>query len=125
MALYVCSDSGQGICRKSILKGRETRMRHPSIKTLTRAFGPEKAKAIRAIMAGPLETEQGNRMERIDIVLGTHGVEYIERGSNERSPAFYYCNTGDTYNVTVLRFPLTGLFRVGCWGDIVERGNYQ
>jgi hypothetical protein len=54
--------------------------------------------------------------------LGTFGVEYINKGSNRRSPAIDYLNTGDTYAVTLLY--VNGRFRVGCWGDIVERGNY-
>ena len=54
--------------------------------------------------------------------LGTSGVEHIEAGSNHRSPAIDYLNTGDTYDLTIMF--IRGRFRVGCWGDIVERGNY-
>jgi hypothetical protein len=64
-----------------------------------------------------------SRMAAIDTVLGTFGVEYVAAGHNSKSPAFSYCNTGDTYDVTVLK--VRGHFRVGCWGDIVERGNYD
>lgn len=55
--------------------------------------------------------------------IGTFGVEYIERGSNQKSPAIDYLNAGDTYDETLMR--VRGRFCVGCWGDIVERGNYQ
>lgn len=55
--------------------------------------------------------------------LGTFGVEYIQAGQGERSPAIDYLNAGDTYSDTVLYY--NGRFQVGCWGDIVERGNYE
>lgn len=55
--------------------------------------------------------------------LGTFGVEHIDAGTNARSPAIDYLNTGDSYDLTLLY--IRGRFRVGCWGDIVERGNYQ
>ena len=54
--------------------------------------------------------------------LGTFGVEYIQKGSNRLSPAITYLNTGDTYELTILY--VNGQFRVGCWGNYVERGNY-
>jgi hypothetical protein len=62
-------------------------------------------------------------MQRIDAILRTFGVEYVAAGRNAKSPAFYYCNAGETYATTVLK--VAGKFRVGCWGDIVERGNYE
>ena len=52
----------------------------------------------------------------------TFGVEHIPHGSNQRSPAIDYLNAGDTYDLTLLY--VRGQFRAGCWGDIVERGNY-
>jgi hypothetical protein len=55
--------------------------------------------------------------------LGTFGVEYIPAGRGARSPEVTYLNTGDTYELTILY--IRGRFRVGCWGDIVERGNYN
>lgn len=55
--------------------------------------------------------------------LGTFGVEYIPQGHNRRSPEIEYLNAGDTYAATLLY--VNGRFRVGCWGDIVERGNYD
>lgn len=102
-------------------------MRNPSVKTLTTYLGitEEKAKKIRSILTGPpLPT---TRLEAIDEVLGTFGVEYIQRGRNQKSPAIDYCNTGDPYKPTVMKvYGLNGAyFTVGCWGDIVERGNYD
>lgn len=92
----------------------------PSVKTLAAAFGVEKARAIRAVFD---DSSSCNVLERIDVILGTHGVEYIPQGHNQRSPSIEYCNTGDPYITTVMR--VGGVYRVGCWGDIVERGNYD
>lgn len=101
-------------------------MRLPSVKTLTQIkdVTPEMAKQVRAIMAGPGKDEQGRtRMQRIDAIIGTYGVEYTAPGHNTKSPAITYCNAGDTYATTILK--VNGRFRVGCWGDIVERGDYD
>jgi hypothetical protein len=59
-----------------------------------------------------------------DEILGTCGVEYIPAGRNAKSPAIEYCNAGDTYAATLMYVSGKG-YRVGCWGDIVERGNYD
>jgi hypothetical protein len=61
-------------------------------------------------------------MSMADELCGTYGVEYIE-GNGEKSPSFEYLNAGDTYATTLLL--IDGRFKVGCWGDIVERGNYE
>jgi len=55
--------------------------------------------------------------------LGTFGVEHIAAGSNLRSPAIDYLNAGDSYELTLMY--VRGKFRVGCCGDIVDRGNYK
>lgn len=55
--------------------------------------------------------------------LGTFGVEGMPEGNNQRSPAFDYLNTGDSYELTIMY--VRGRFQIGCWGDIVERGNYN
>ena len=100
-------------------------MSYPSIKTLMQIkdVTREDAKKIRAIMQGSGKVNGETRMERIDTILHTCGVEYIPAGRNLKSPAIYYCNGGDTYDTTILK--VNGQFRVGCWGDIVERGNYE
>ena len=53
-----------------------------------------------------------------------YGVEGVSAGHNAKSPAFDYVNQGDTYATTLLWIAGRG-YRVGCWGDIVERGNYD
>jgi hypothetical protein len=62
-------------------------------------------------------------MGRICEIIDAYGVEYIPQGKNKRSPAITYVNMGDTYDWTVLM--VNGRFRIGAWGDIVERGNYE
>ena len=62
------------------------------------------------------------KMYAIDELFESYGVEYIGKGYSQKSPAIEYCNSGDGYNPTVML--VNGRFRVGCWADIVERGNY-
>jgi len=64
-----------------------------------------------------------NTMEKINTIMDSNGVECIPPGHNSRSPEILYINEGDSYMTTVLF--VGGRFRLGCWGDIVERGNYD
>src|SRR3954467_973605 len=102
-------------------------MNYPSVKAINAAFSQwlkrGDATRIRRIMQGPRLVDNLTRMQRIDRVLGTHGVETVARGHNGRSPAFAYCNAGDTYAVTIIK--VNGRFRIGTYGDIVERGHYD
>jgi len=100
-------------------------MGYPSVKKLMEIKDVTRTDAlkIRAIMQGPHRVNGETRMERIDAILQTFGVEYIPEGHNSKSPAIHYCNCGDTHDWTVLK--VNGQFRVGCWGDIVERGHYD
>lgn len=70
-----------------------------------------------------------DRLEVINALLGLHGVEAI-RG--ERQNGYWgdivatYCNTGDTYALTVLHVRgsfrgAPGKFIVSSWGDWVEK----
>lgn len=59
-----------------------------------------------------------------DYIRKACGVEHIDRGRNSKSPAIDYVNCGDTY-ITTLMFVHGRGFVVGCWGDIVERGDYE
>ena len=68
----------------------------------------------------PLQTV---KLTAADSILRTFGVEYISRGRGAKSPSIEYCNTGDTYASTLMW--TRGRYIVGCWGDIVERGNYD
>jgi len=63
------------------------------------------------------------KMSMLNDLLETYGVEYTPKGKNEKSPAIEYCNAGDPYTPTLMF--IRGNYVVGCWGDIVERGNYD
>lgn len=104
--------------------------RIPSVTAMEkRGFSREQSEKMRALMESFHEKNRrgGIRpvitMEKINAIIGGHGVEHIQRGHNARSPAIDYVNMGDTYDNTVMF--VSGRFIVGCWGDIVERGNYD
>lgn len=120
-------------------------MNLPSIKTL-KTITPDRAKELRSVLEitkrSDLETLLATgkypatdaytgpcsitkiKLSIADEILGTCGVEYIYAGHNAKSPAIEYCNTGDSYAWTLMYVSGKG-YRVGCWGDIVERGNYD
>lgn len=54
----------------------------------------------------------------------THGcgAEFIPSGRNRKSPSIEYVNHGYPYKITLMW--TRSRYVVGCWGDIVERGNY-
>lgn len=102
----------------------------PSVKALIAAFPhlTEEAQGERNYGANRIRRAMKHErpehaMGIIDIYLNTHGVEYIPQGHDKRSPAITYCNAGDPYTATILH--VNGRYRIGCWGDIVERGNYD
>lgn len=64
------------------------------------------------------------KLEALNEVLGGYGVEYVPQGNGPNSPAFEYVNFGDSYDTTIVYFPDRAAWRVACWGDIVERGDY-
>jgi hypothetical protein len=119
-------------------------MNYPSIKTIAAGLQIDghTARTIREVLDGTLDpcdvSPQAAAYERqcyhppanyllklyaINELLQAHGVEYVPAGAGRHSPAFEYVNMGDTYTATVLRLT-GGRYRIGCWGDIVERGNY-
>lgn len=68
------------------------------------------------------------RSELLDNLLGTFGVEYLFKGSEglrgdpesmHDSPILTYCNAGDTYALTLLKY--RGRWQVGNWGSIAEK----
>jgi hypothetical protein len=66
-------------------------------------------------------------LSALDEILGTFGVECVEIDKEH----LYYCNTGDTYETTILyhsgslscytRDLKYGEYRIGSWGDVAER----
>ena len=113
----------------------------PSIKTLEAAF-PGKGKTLRRLLTSneavfkheaairlyeqshyPPKTKD-MRMAALDAELEYFGVEYVPHGRNARSRGFLYSNSGDTYNVTIVRFD-DGVYAVTDIGAIIERGRYD
>ena len=56
------------------------------------------------------------RMHAIDCILDTHGVEHFEH----RNKSYLYCNTGDSYALTIMYCIDTGKFTLNSLGNIVE-----
>ena len=101
-------------------------MNLPSVKTLSLiTHSLEDARKVRKILEdvrfGPV-TKALERCEKH--CPRAYGVERIERGKGEKSPRIIYLNSGDPYRATLMYIEGRG-FRVGCWGDIVERGKYE
>jgi len=121
-------------------------MRYPSVKTLNAAF-PGKGLAIRKVLDGRVSPYDypktakwidscynlpkiGERkMAACDEIIGGYGVEAIglPEGSfencQEPDVLIEYVNLGETYATTLLRIVRDGriAYRVGSWGDVVER----
>lgn len=113
----------------------------PSLKVLEATF-PTKGKALRRLLTNiqavrehpaaiarerecwhaPLLSDL--RMHALNAELECFGVEHA-RG-RRAGTSFDYCNTGDSYGVTIIRF-VDGRYRVGDWGTVVERdmSNYD
>jgi hypothetical protein len=111
-------------------------VRLPGIKSLEKVFGgdaPRARELLRASRADLLTTPEGAardrecyrppatedlRMTVLDALADTSGVEAVEtkKGMCE------YLNAGDAYAPTLIFF--NGTYRVGCWGDVVERHGF-
>jgi hypothetical protein len=59
------------------------------------------------------------RMHAIDGILGTFGTEAIW-GRSCTQPVAEYCNTGETYDSTILYDYVNAKYRLTSWGDWVE-----
>jgi len=77
-------------------------------------FFPKTYKWIKSCYNEP--TFQEKVMSAIDEVLETHGVEGFTINEKE---VVEYCNTGDTYALTVVFF--RGKLRATSYGDIIEK----
>lgn len=60
-------------------------------------------------------------LSALDELLGFHGVEAFRDEDCLTQASLSYLNAGDTYAETILFFHDIGAFRLGCWGDVVER----
>lgn len=115
-------------------------MNKPSQKALEKAF-PGKGKIAKLLLTSESAVREHHaaiarerechnspplsdlRMHALNAELGMFGVEYAK--GKGRSRSFEYLNTGDTYATTIIRFENPAQYRIGSWGDIVERGNYD
>lgn len=92
-------------------------MNYPSVKTLTSLLKltKEQAKLIRLAM------ENNKGLAEANSHLNGFGIEQIAlpEGSIRPTIIIDYVNMGDTYRTTLMK--VNGRYRVGCWGDIVER----
>lgn len=113
----------------------------PSYKTLCRLTnndGP-KARVLRNLLEGKIEPRElspacdrwvrqchndPSHVEQVmcaaDEWLGTYGVEAIF-GDSVTEPRFSYCNTGDTYALTLIYDHSKGRYLVSSYGDEIER----
>jgi len=78
---------------------------------------------------GHISHDCAAHLERIDKIIGTHGVEgmLLDRHGNDLSGTCsmdgvkldcQYCNTGDSYGITILY--VNGRLCIGDWGSLVE-----
>jgi hypothetical protein len=105
-------------------------MHLPTVKRMvSMGFNPTEASDIRKLMETfrrnhPLGDVRPNiTLLKISGIMDGCGVEEIQQGHNQRSPAIMYVNMGDTYDTTIMWY--NGGFHVGCWGAIVEQGHYD
>lgn len=86
-------------------------------------------RACRLALRRTVNVPERDRLERINAMLGLHGTEAI-RGDWQNGywcdVVAAYCNTGDTYAVTVMQIRPEwsggrSRFIVSSWGDWVER----
>ena len=92
--------------------------RAPSVAALMTIKDVTRADALAIRNAWHTIKNRGEARAAIDAILRTHGVEYL--GQHKRTGEhIYYCNAGDTYDITVIFAGLSA--RVACWGDIVEK----
>lgn len=92
-------------------------------------YSSDPVKACRLALRRTSNLPENDRLEAIDKLLGTFGVEAI-RGDWQNGYwcdiVAAYCNTGDTYAATVIRVRgdysgWPGRFIVSSMGDFVER----
>lgn len=64
----------------------------------------------------------------VNKIGGWHGVESLydqtEGLDGGKLAHVWYLNAGDTYQATLLFSSESMCFRIGCWGDVAERGRY-
>lgn len=61
-------------------------------------------------------------LENFNTILGFHGIESLYDQNNPalNGHAIYYCNSGDTYNQTIIWIDSENCFYIGDWGSLLE-----
>lgn len=105
-------------------------MRHPSVQRIESVLGLTRADAreIREFMEC-VERFEGadrhwavyNQLSAIERVIGGHGIEGIPNPARTYEDEVSYVNMGDPYTPTVMWDCADERFRVGCWGDLIEK----
>ena len=102
-----------------------------SITNLSDLYAIDPVKACKIALRRTVDIPENDRLEAIDKLLGTCGTEAI-RGDWQNGYwcdiVAAYCNTGDTYNVTVIQVRgdysfSRSRFIVSSWGDWVEKNS--
>lgn len=103
------------------LTANRTNLKRFARDLLGNEYSPEKEKQLIAECLngfvrdyGHISHSHARHLDRIGAILNTHGTEgFIEGGKDVQ-----YCNTGDTYALTVMY--VNGKLKLGDWGSIVE-----
>ncbi len=66
---------------------------------------------------------QDIKLSMANEVMRGYGVEHVQGKGTYRTASFDYVNMGDPYVATLVYHH--GRYKVCCWGDIVEKGNYD
>lgn len=81
--------------------------------------------ALRVCKSSALDPPNAIRaaLNKVDAILGGHGVEYIQSAQDTMYSAqgIEYVNMGDTYAATILFDHARDSFLVDSWGNIVEQ----
>ena len=118
-----------------------TRKYNPSIKTISARLNwlsAEQVKLVRGLIDGSLEPTKISPetkiwvqshyyvptiieqiMHAVDWVIQTNGVEaiYTDHDNSLNNPSALYCNTGETYAMTVIYCYKQEKFLITSWGD--------
>lgn len=108
-----------------VKRDKQTMSNLPSIRTIETRLSVtrETAKSIRRAMESTDSRRVYHVMQEIDSLLGTHGIEYLtdSRDGMHQTFGIDYCNTGDTYGMTVMLDWSRCQWLIGSWGDLVEQ----
>lgn len=97
-----------------------------STKEISR-YWPDKVKEIKAAIA-EFDLEEGGHIgfeaERVlEVINDILGFDGVEGWATDMQSGVQYCNTGETYDPTVIFVSTsrnTGYFCTGSWGDLLE-----